>query len=226
MRIILANYKPENVVGLCCMCGIVGFYEKIVSDTDQAGIINEMIRLINHRGPDDNGFESLPLLGNRNLMMGFVRLSILDLSAAGHQPMFNHDKTICISFNGEIYNAFSYRKELVEKGYVFRSHTDTEIVLFLYEEYGIEGMLRRINGMFAIAIADMRCNKLYLVRDRMGVKPLYYYDSDKVLIYGSEIKAFYAQPFFENTINWPRIKENLLFRYVAGEETLLNGVTT
>ena len=205
------------------MCGITGFFEKntIIKDTS---IIKDMIRLIKHRGPDDNGFEITPTFEYQNVAMGFVRLSILDLSIRGHQPMYNDERNICITFNGEIYNAFSFKKKLEEKGYVFKTKTDTEVLLYLYQEYGIDGMLKKINGMFAIAISDMRLRKFFLVRDRVGVKPLYYYSDENVFLYSSEIKAFYAHDKYKNELNDKKIKEYCMFRYVAGKETLLRNV--
>ncbi len=205
------------------MCGIVGYFEKKKNINDTL-IIEAMNRLIHHRGPDDSGVELLPVFYNHNMAMGFTRLSILDLTNAGHQPMFNAKRNICISFNGEIFNAFLYKDSLRSKGYVFKTKTDTELLLYLYEEYGLQGMLERINGMFSIAICDMRINKLYLIRDRVGVKPLYYYSDNNLFMYASEVKAFYAHPQFVNTLNEDRVKEYLMFRYVAGKETLLCNV--
>ncbi len=205
------------------MCGIVGYFEKKKAIYDTA-IIENMNRMIKHRGPDDSGIEIVPVFRNNNMAMGFSRLSILDLSMAGHQPMYNEKHDICISFNGEIFNAFSFRSSLEKKGYSFRTKTDTEVLLYLYEEYGIEGMLERINGMFAIAISDIRRNKLFLIRDRVGVKPLYYYYDTESFMYASEVKAFYPHPRFVNQLNEKKMKEYLMFRYVAGKETLLRNV--
>ncbi len=205
------------------MCGLVGYFEKKKSICDTS-IIKSMNRMIHHRGPDDSGIEIIPLFSDCNVAMGFTRLSILDLSSSGHQPMYNENHDICISFNGEIFNAFSYKDLLERKGYNFKTRTDTEVLLYLYEEYGVSGMLERINGMFSIVISDMRTHKLLLIRDRVGVKPLYYYYNNGLFMYASEIKAFYSHPGFINILNEDRMKEYLMFRYLAGKETLLRNV--
>ncbi|WP_027216598.1 asparagine synthase (glutamine-hydrolyzing) [Butyrivibrio fibrisolvens] len=208
------------------MCGIAGYITKkntIKSDDT----IKNMISLIEHRGPDDNGFEKLDIFNfdkGPDMAMGFVRLSILDVSNQGHQPMSDEKGQVFITFNGEVYNAFDYRDELISKGYVFHSHTDTEVVLNLYMEYGLEGMLERINGMFAICIADIRTREVYLIRDRLGVKPLYYYDTSDAFLYASEVKAFYASEYFDNQLNVDAISEHFVFRYVAGKNTLFKNV--
>ncbi|MCR5576371.1 MAG: asparagine synthase (glutamine-hydrolyzing) [Oscillospiraceae bacterium] len=205
------------------MCGIVGFLEKEkAADRD---VLNAMVQTQLHRGPDDQGAELFPLFSQEpDFAMGFDRLSILDVSLNGHQPMKSPDGNVYLTFNGEIYNAFDYRDELIEKGYLFHSTSDTEVLLYLYEEYGLEGMLERINGMFAICIADRSRKKLYLIRDRFGVKPLYYWENEQVFLYASEYKAFYAHPAFQNILNEEVLAESLLFRFVAGRRTLLKGV--
>ena len=208
------------------MCGISGYISKrsVIRSSDE---ITKMVSMIEHRGPDDNGYELIDIFNNEDgedMAMGFVRLSILDISNQGHQPMTDPDSKVYITFNGEVYNAFDYRDELIAKGYKFNSRTDTEVILYLYMEYGIEGMLKRINGMFAICIADTRSKEIYLIRDRLGVKPLYYYDTDEVFMYSSEIKTFYASSFFNNELNMDVIPEYFAFRYVSGVDTLLKNV--
>ncbi len=208
------------------MCGITGYITKkniIGSDED----IRKMVSLIEHRGPDDSGYELLDAYNSQpgaDLAMGFVRLSILDISKQGHQPMSDPDSKVFITFNGEVYNAFDYRDELISKNYKFNSRTDTEVILYLYMEYGLEGMLSRINGMFAICIADTRKKEIYLIRDRMGVKPLYYCDTEDAFMYSSEIKAFYASDFFDNELNTDVLSEHFAFRYVSGRSTLFKNV--
>lgn len=208
------------------MCGIAGYITKkstIRSDSD----IRKMISLIEHRGPDDSGYELLDVFGKEydpDMAMGFVRLSILDVSHQGHQPMCDADSKVFITFNGEVYNAFDYRDELISKGYRFKSGTDTEVILYLYQEYGLDGMLERINGMFAICIADTVKREVYLIRDRLGVKPLYYYDCEDAFMYSSEIKSFYANSYFDNELNKDVISEHFAFRYISGKNTLFKGV--
>jgi len=205
------------------MCGIVGFLEKrTVVDRN---VLDAMVQTQLHRGPDDQGMCFFPLFSDcEDFAMGFDRLSILDVSLNGHQPMRNENDSVYLTMNGEIINAFDYRSELESRGYEFHSTTDTEVVLHLYEEYGIDGMLDRINGMFAICIADRNKKELFLIRDRFGVKPLYYWENENAFLYASEYKAFYAHPDFKNCLNLDVLAESLLFRHVSGKETLLRGV--
>lgn len=208
------------------MCGIAGYItKKRIIKTDE--VINKMISLIEHRGPDDNGFENIDIYNGQSgpdMAMGFVRLSILDVSHQGHQPMIDEKGEVYITFNGEIFNAFDYRDELIAKGYKFNSRTDTEVILKLYLEYGLDGMLDRINGMFTICIADTRNREVYLIRDRLGVKPLYYYDSEEAFLYSSEVKAFYGNDCFKNELNEDVLAEHFAFRYVSGKSTLFKKV--
>jgi len=159
------------------MCGINGFNWK---DEELIKKMNERIR---HRGPDDEGYYV-----DDNVSLGNVRLSIIDLSKAGHQPMCNETEDIWIVYNGEIYNYMELRKELEEKGHIFKSNTDTEVIIHSYEEWGTE-CVEKFNGMWAFAIYDKRKNILFLSRDRFGIKPLYYYIDDDKFIFSSEIKA-------------------------------------
>lgn len=208
------------------MCGIVGFIE--LNKNADISVIESMERLLKHRGPDDSGTEVMNIAcGEKNLMnfaLGFVRLSIRDLSITGHQPMRNSDNTIVITFNGEIYNADELKVNLEKKGYKFKGTSDTEVLLCLYENYGIEDTLRMLDGMFAICIADKKKDCVYLIRDRIGEKPLYIYKTDTVLLFSSEYKAFYCHPEFKAQLNEEAIDEYFLFRYVSGGETMLKGV--
>jgi asparagine synthase (glutamine-hydrolysing) len=138
--------------------------------------------------------------------------------------MVNPEGSIIIVFNGEIYNAFDFRDELIAKGYQFRSRTDTEVLLYLYQEYGVEGMLKRINGMFAIVICDLAQKRIHLIRDRVGIKPLYFYTKDNLILFASEIKSFYAHPEFEPVLESANLDEYFLFRYCASDRQLLKGV--
>lgn len=189
-------------------------------------MLEQMVHLIRHRGPDDMGTALLSFRNNAPaaLYLGFVRLSIRDLSANGHQPMFSDDGQVCLLFNGEIYNADALRQELLALGYSFRGTSDTEVILKSYLRFGLEETLRRLNGMFAIALTDLNRNRLYLCRDRVGEKPLYYYSDDSVFMIASEYKAFYANPDFTPVLNRESCNEFVLFNGLAGSDTLLEGV--
>ena len=150
---------------------------------------------LTHRGPDDAG--AVVLDGDR-VALGHRRLSIVDLSPAGHQPMANEDGTVWITYNGEIYNHEALRAELEAKGHRFRSRTDTETILHLYEEEGPDSV-RRLDGMFALAIWDGRRRELFLARDRVGVKPLYYASLPGGVVFGSEVKALLEHPAIPRT---------------------------
>jgi len=187
-----------------------------------------MLELQRHRGPDDSGIlgihtaqkslEELPVqslidfLSAPNLIFGFNRLSILDLSPAGHQPMINHKEKVALMMNGEVYNAFDFKPDLEAKGYLLKGHSDTEVVLNLYLEYGLEGMLNRLNGMFAIAIYDGRENALFLIRDRVGIKPLYVLTESNRIAFSSEMKSFKALLDFRFELDESKLSEFLLFR--------------
>ena len=152
------------------MCGIAGyidFFGKIIPDES----FQEMISIVAHRGPDNQGIKYIK--ASPYVALGSRRLSILDLSPAGNMPMSNKDGTIWIVHNGEIYNFAEIKSELVEKGYHFHTNTDTEVIIYAYEEWG-ENSLQKFNGMYAFAIWDDRKKKLLIARDRLGEKPLYY----------------------------------------------------
>lgn len=176
-----------------------------------------MADAITHRGPDDEGYYVSGPVG-----FGFRRLAIIDLNT-GHQPISNEDGSVWIVFNGEIYNYQDLRQQLQAKGHVFRTQTDTEVIVHLYEEFG-EGCVEKLRGMFAFAIWDGRQKILFLARDRVGIKPLYYWLSDKSLIFGSEIKAILADPETTPEIVPAMIDRFLTFYYVPGEETLFRNV--
>lgn len=207
------------------MCSIMGFLEKKAKNASEE-VLRGMMKILLHRGPDDAGLERCSIFGSdeKNLAIGFNRLSIRDLSPQGHQPMWNYTHNIFITFNGEIYNADDYRNDLIQKDYTFRGHSDTEVILYLYEEYGIDGMLERLDGMFSICITDLRKDTIYLCRDRLGEKPLYIYENSDIIIWASEYKAFYCHPSFHPQLNEEAVTEYFLYRFVAGGETLLKGV--
>ena len=162
------------------MCGILGYY----GSWDAARLTNAN-QLQAHRGPDDSGQFVDPEAG---IGLGHVRLSILDLSALGHQPMASEDGAVVLVFNGEIYNFRELRAELEEKGHRFRGHSDTEVLLQLYLAHG-DAMLARLNGIFAFALWDRRTQSLFVARDALGVKPLYYAETASGFAFASEIKA-------------------------------------
>ena len=164
------------------MCGIVGAYRLFSAEPIPSELIDSMCREIVHRGPDDQGMHVSGSIG-----LGMRRLSIIDL-ATGSQPIFNEDRTICTVFNGEIYNFQALRRDLIERGHKFATQGDTEVIVHLYEEYGID-FVSKLNGMFAIAVWDAPKKKLTIVRDRLGQKPLYYSQSHDGLYFGSELKC-------------------------------------
>src|SRR6476469_4040591 len=206
------------------MCGIAGFVNLDGAPAD-ASVLGAMTDMIRHRGPDDRGTLCLSLRGGiPDTALGFHRLKILDLSARGHQPMISPDGSTALLFNGAIYDAFDYKAELERDGYRFRTGTDTEVILALYERDGLERMLERLNGMFAIVIADTRRGAVHLLRDRVGIKPLYWAQQGTTVLFASEAKAFLAHPAFCAEIDPTGVDELLAFRYVAGEAALLKGV--
>ena len=153
------------------MCGIAGFVNLDGGPAD-AVVLAAMTDMLRHRGPDDRGTVCLSLRGGiPDTALGFQRLKILDLSDRGHQPMTSPDGSVTILFNGEFYDAFDYRAGLERDGYIFRTSTDTEVVLALYEREGLDRMLERLDGMFAMVLADTRLGVVHLIRDRVGNKP-------------------------------------------------------
>ncbi len=180
-------------------------------------LIRAMMETIRHRGPDDDG-----LYVARGVGLGHLRLSIIDLGS-GHQPLSNEDGTIWIVFNGEIYNYRELREFLVDKGHVFKTQTDTEVIVHLYEELGPQ-CLEKLRGMFAFALWDEKKKALILAKDRVGIKPLYYSLTDKAIVFASEIKAILADPAINRELAPEIIDRFLSFLYVPGEETLLKGI--
>jgi asparagine synthase (glutamine-hydrolysing) len=176
-----------------------------------------MLDTIRHRGPDGEG-----IYESGRVAMGHRRLSIIDVEG-GQQPLCNEDGTVWIVFNGEIYNYKELRSFLLSKGHVFRTQTDTEVIVHLYEEIGV-GCLEQLRGMFAFAIWDEKVQTLFLARDRIGIKPLYYHLSDKALIFASEIKALQVDPSVPWEVAPSLIDRFATFLYMPGEETLLQGV--
>lgn len=197
------------------MCGFVGFCSKNVKDRN---VIKEMNNQIIHRGPDSDGYYF-----DKDVNFGFRRLSIIDLHE-GSQPILNEGGDIAIIFNGEIYNYQELREDLVAKGYKFKTHTDTEVILHGYEEYGEEGILAKLRGMFAFTIWDSKKEKLFGARDHFGIKPYYYALLDGDLLFGSEVKSFLKYPKFKKAVNEKALKHYLVFQYNPLEETFFKGV--
>ncbi|HEX9665052.1 MAG TPA: asparagine synthase (glutamine-hydrolyzing) [Thermodesulfobacteriota bacterium] len=198
------------------MCGIVGFCS-INKCTDES-ILRSMRDTLAHRGPDDSG---LYIDQEHNVGLAHTRLSILDLSSLGHQPMSNDNGSVWITYNGEVYNFKEIREELEKKRYAFKSNTDTEVLVKAYEEWGID-CVHKFIGMFAFAIWDRNQQKLYLVRDRVGVKPLYYFFKDGILLFASELKALIKHPNFRKEINLSILPHYLRFGFIQSPYTIFH----
>lgn len=197
------------------MCGICGFISKRELSKDLLLSMNDTLK---HRGPDDHGEEIYSI--SSGWIVGFAqrRLSIIDLSVNGHQPMHSLDKRISVIFNGEIYNFKELKKEITE--YSFRTECDTEIIIASYLKWGIS-FVEKLNGMFAIALLDRKDNSIYFIRDRIGKKPLYYYHSlNGDIIFASEMKALMKYPFFEKKINTKIIGKYLYRQYISAPDTI------
>src|SRR5688572_26158660 len=199
------------------MCGICGI---LAPDRDSVSParLTRMADSIRHRGPDDSGVWSAAEPG---VAVGLAhrRLSIIDLSQAGHQPMTNEDGSIWLTYNGEIYNHADVRPELEAAGHRYRSHTDSETIIHAYEEWG-DRCVERFRGMFAFALWDRPRRRLLLARDRLGVKPLYYAEADGRLIFASEIKAILESGLVSARPAEGAVSEYLAFGYVAGDGTM------
>jgi len=199
---------------MCGVCGKIDLTGKAVS----LDLLRSMTESFIYRGPDDEGFFFDGPVG-----LGHRRLSIIDLSPAGRQPMSNEDQSLWIVFNGEIYDFEKIRKELVSKGHTLKSHTDTETVLHLYEEEGV-ACLKHLNGMFGFALWDSRLQRLWLARDRLGKKPLVYYWDGKRLIFGSEIKAILRDPEVPREIDFEALDLYLTLNYVPATWTIFKNI--
>jgi len=199
------------------MCGICGIINTDSENTVAPEILVKMNDVMTHRGPDDEGTYI-----NNNVGLGFRRLSIIDL-AGGHQPMANEDDSIWIVFNGEIYNHTDLRKELISKGHIYKTQSDTETIIHLFEEEDIN-CFSRLNGMFSCAIWDNNRKRLVIARDRLGIKPLYFTASPDFIIFASEIKAILENHHISREFNKEVLEEFITFRFVAGENTCFKGI--
>lgn len=197
------------------MCGFVGFTNKI----DNANqVIENMMHAIKHRGPDASG-----KYVDSDIALGHRRLSIIDVSEQGNQPLYSQDGNLVLVFNGEIYNFKEIRTELEQQGYKFQTQTDSEVLIYSYEAYGTK-MLEKLRGMFAFVIWDKKNKILFGARDFFGIKPLYYAKMGDVLLFGSEIKAFLKHPSFKKELNTSALEEYLTFQYSAMDETFFKNV--
>src|SRR3954453_20468925 len=202
------------------MCGISGLMNCGDRET-----LARMTSVQAHRGPDDSGLWDRLLPDGSYIGLGSRRLAILDLSVAGHMPMCNDDRTVWITYNGEIYNFAALRRELEHKGHRFTSNTDTEVIVHLYEQEGAE-CVKRLNGMFAFAICDLRSGTptLFLARDHFGVKPLYYFHQGVQFGFASEIKALLQVPNIAAEMDAHALHQYLTFLWVPDPKTMFRGI--
>ncbi|SCG83985.1 asparagine synthetase [Proteiniborus sp. DW1] len=201
------------------MCGFVGFADTTLA-MEREEIIRDMMDTIIHRGPDSGG-----VFTDKSVTFGFRRLKIIDLSEEASQPMYNEDRTLVMVFNGEIYNYQELKSELQEKGHIFKSNTDSEVIIHGYEEYGSD-IVHKIRGMFAFSIWNIKKEEMFLARDHFGIKPLYYTQNtkDNSFIFGSEIKSFLKHPSFIKELNKEALRPYLTFQYPVLDETFFKGV--
>ena len=199
------------------MCGIAGvaFYDKHRSFRHEQ--LKKMCDTILHRGPDEQGLDI-----QDGVALGMRRLAIIDLSG-GSQPIFNEDRSVRLVFNGEIYNFKELREDLIKRGHVFYTQTDTEAIVHAYEEYG-DDFPHHLNGMFAIALHDMAARKFYLVRDHLGIKPLFYAQGPDFLVFGSEIKTILASGLVSRDLDVDGLGQFLAWEYIPGTQTLFQGI--
>ena len=198
------------------MCGIVGSVHAEPGHVDQP-LVRQMCALIRRRGPDDDGFFFDGQVG-----LGMRRLAIIDVNS-GRQPVYNEDRTVVVVFNGEIYNYKELREALLKRGHILTTHSDTECIAHLYEDFG-EEYVTHLRGMFAIAIWDIRQKKLLLARDRFGIKPLYYWQDGRDLYFGSELKCLLSVDRYERQMDFQSVSEFFTFKYVPGPRTIYKGI--
>lgn len=201
------------------MCGIAGLVKSDVILTDDLAAVERMMHAQFHRGPDGSGVQEVD-----RCVLGHLRLSIIDLSTAGAQPMSNENGSVWITYNGEIYNFSELRTELVENGHKFRSNTDTEVILHGYEQWGIEGLLGRLRGMFAFGLFDQKTG-LILARDRLGIKPLYYAEQPEALLFASEVKALLKSGRIRRETNTDALAGFLIAGSVPAPLTINKGIS-
>src|SRR5712664_227299 len=200
------------------MCGICGVYEYENHVAVEPHVLEDMLGVIRHRGPDDSG-----VYFDKDVAIGMRRLSIIDLSG-GKQPISNEDGTIVTVFNGEIYNFHELREQLQSRGHTFATASDTEVIVHLYEDFG-EECVQHLRGMFGFAVWDARRRKLFVARDRLGIKPLYYMQAGGRLIFASEIKAILEHPTAQVHLSTSALSNFLSLKYVPAPQTMFKGVS-
>ena len=193
------------------MCGICGF------NWDDKELIRVMLEVMGHRGPDHTADYI-----DKDFSLGYNRLSIIDLDG-GNQPIYNEEGNLVLFFNGEIYNYKELRKKLEEEGHEFTTDTDSEVVVHAYEKYG-KSCVKRFNGMFAFVIYDTDKKELFLARDRLGIKPLFYYHNGKKFMFASEIKSILQYSEIDKKIDIDSLNNYLTFRYCPGQNTMLEKI--
>src|SRR6516225_4340099 len=198
---------------MCGICGMAGG-----DPTRHRAYVDLMCAAMVHRGPDDEGF-----IANDDVALGMRRLSIIDLSG-GHQPMANEDASVWVVQNGEIYNHLELREHLIAAGHVFKTHSDTEVLVHGYEEWG-EGLVERLNGMFAFAVHDRRSRVVFLARDRMGIKPLYHAADSGALFFASELKALLRVPSLRRGVDQAALDEYLAYEFVPSPRSIVHGIS-
>ena len=200
------------------MCGIAGILtSKAYREEELAGVVQRMARPLTHRGPDDSGQW---VDASAGVAFGFRRLAIIDVSEHGHQPMRSASGRYTIAFNGEVYNHRELRKELEEAGWTFRGHSDTEVIVAAFERWGVLEATKRFVGMFAIAVWDAELRRLSLLRDRLGIKPLFVFARSGIVAFGSELKALTAAPAFDRSLDPEALTEYLRYLYVPAPRTI------
>lgn len=202
------------------MCGIAGVYNFKNSKTTGEKTVVKMRDTLVHRGPDSAGAYISP---DKKVGLGHRRLAIIDLSPTGHQPMTNEDKTVWLTYNGEIYNFQELKRELEKNGHIFRSKSDTEVIIHAYEEYGFD-CVKKFNGMFAFALWDEKKKILFAARDHLGIKPFYYAVQNGTFYFGSEIKAILAHPDFKKELEENNVSHYLTFSCMPSPHTLFKDV--
>lgn len=197
------------------MCGIAGIWS---NNPNNQELVRQMMNAIKHRGPDGDGL----LSPEERLTLGHVRLSVIDLKQ-GHQPMQTSNENYTIVFNGEIYNYIELRKGLCQKGISFKTNSDTEVILYMYQVYG-EKMLQFINGMFAFAIYDKKDHSVFIARDHFGIKPFYYFENERIFAFASEIKALLTIPYIKAEVDEKSLNEYMTFQFVMKKHTLFKNI--
>ncbi|MBO0799068.1 MAG: asparagine synthetase B, partial [Blastocatellia bacterium] len=199
------------------MCGITGIFHYGSDEPVSERILRRMTDVISHRGPDDEGFYLEKRAG-----LGHRRLAIIDL-AGGHQPIFNEDGTVAVVFNGEIYNYQNLMRHVESRGHRFKTRSDTETIVHLYEEYG-EDCVQMLHGMFAFAIWDARQSLMMLARDRVGKKPLYYADCGGRLVFASELKAVIENPHVPRVVDREALADYFSYQYIPSPKSIFRDI--